>query len=187
MRLKLFLLALICLCLFQGCAVEKQSIESSLRFYESSIEVENLFRSYEERFASITKLFCFRKEFFQNCDNGLMPGKKYNYREHFSKNEMQTIQDFIDLTGLYSISFEYADLGKGCDSEPYGIKQTFCFCMENRSTLCFVVNLSPPADKAITEKMIKEWYALYSHFNTVEMKELGGGWFLFTHYELPND
>lgn len=35
-------------------------------------------------------------------------------------------------------------------------------------------------------EMIKQWHSIHDRFNTVEMEEMGEGWFFFTHYELPD-
>ena len=183
---KKLLLLLICLILFQSCNYNGSSMRYKLKWYPSSDSVKNLFLEHRSDFMTIAKLLEEKTEFFFQNDQCLFPRKNYRYSQFFTEGEWQRVQDFLVLTGLYNIRLDPISVGENEEDRRYGQRIKFSFSLSEPGVRCTLAYLSSSDDEDMKNEMIKQWHGIHDRLNSVEMEELGEGWFFFTHYELPD-
>ena len=186
MKCRILLVILACLLFLQGCSSNEPLFEYNIKRYPSNDAVKNMFFENKSDFITVVKLLQEKNEFFYQNDYSLFPRKRYNYSEFFTEGEWQDIGDFLTLSGLLCISYDNIWVGKGY-SKRYGKRIALYFSMSEPGVHCAIVYLSSSDDEEIKNEMKKQWLRVHGMYNTVEMEELGDGWFLFTHYELPDD
>ena len=183
---KLLILFICLLLLLPSCTYNGSSMKSSLIWYPSSDSVKNLFLEHRSDFMTIAKLLEEKTEFFFQNDQCLFPRKNYRYSQFFTEGEWQSVQDFLALTGLYNIRLDPISVGENEEDRRYGQRIKFSFSLSEPGVRCSLAYLSSPDDEDMKNEMIKQWHRIHEEFNTVEMEEMGEGWFFFTHYELPD-
>lgn len=184
-KCKKLLLLFICLLLFQSCIYDGSSMKSTMKWYPSSDSVKNLFLEHRPEFMAAAKLLQEKTEFFFQNDQCLFPRKNYRYSQFFTESEWQSVQDFLALTGLYNIRLDPVSVRENEEDMRYGQRIKFSFSVSEPGVRCSLAYLSS-SDDDMKNEMIEQWHRIHDRFNTVEMEELGGGWFFFTHYELPD-
>ncbi len=90
------------------------------------------------------------------------------------------------MTGLYNIRLDPISVGENEEDRRYGQRIKFSFSLSEPGVRCTLAYLSSSDDEDMKNEMIKQWHGIHDRLNSVEMEELGEGWFFFTHYELPD-
>jgi len=160
--------------------------ESTLRVYPSSDSVKQFFAENKPAFSDIVQLAQENEEFFFQNDNDLVPSRLYEYAAYFDESERQSIRSFFELSGALSMSYHNIWVEK-YGNERCGKEVAFPFAISQPGVYCVVIYLSSSSDQAIKNKMIEQRMRMYSSRYTIEIEELGDGWFLLTRYKLPDD
>ncbi len=162
----------------QGCDLKPEEVtKSSLRLYESSDSVKELYLTYKDDFLRISRLLENSEKFFWENDDCLFPNTKYDYSEYFTEEEWNELTSFVQLTGLYNISCERIWVYMGTNDERYGIRITYWFHTINPSTQCAIVSLSDETDKDIEVEFMEKWNRLFSRRYTVDIETIDDGWY----------
>ena len=180
MRIKIITVLLLCLLLMQSCNLSihittgSETPESTAIRYSSPDEIRELFFDNKSKFTEISTLLYDRRSFFDINDNCILATKKYDYSNHFTQEEWQSVMDFLKETGVLSISFDWGN-------ERSGFRLHYSFIAIDENVFCSFINLSTPVDAEFERHMLNQYLNFHQDLgDDIEIEKLGDGWYFLT-------
>lgn len=180
MRIKIITVLLLCLLLMQSCNLSihittgSETPESTAIRYSSPKEIRELFFQNKAKFTEISNFLYDRHDFFWEIDKCILATKKYDYSNHFTQEEWQSVMDFLKETGVLSISFDWGN-------ERSGFRLHYSFIGIDENVFCSFINLSTPVDAEFERHMLNQYLNFHQDLgDDIEIEKLGDGWYFLT-------
>lgn len=164
----------------ESTAIRYSSQSTAIR-YSSPEEIRELFFQNKAKFTEISNFLYDRHDFFWEIDKCILATKKYDYSNHFTQEEWQSVMDFLKETGVLSISFDVITVQSDWGNERSGFRLRYTFSATDENVFCSFINLSTPEDAEIERFMLNQYTSLHQDLgDDIEIEKLGDGWYFLT-------
>lgn len=188
MRIKIITVLLLCLLLMQSCNLSihittgSETPEYTWIRYSSPEEIRELFFDNKSKFTEIsTLLYDDRRIFFDINDNCILAAKKYDYSNHFTQEEWQSVMVFLKETGVLGISFDVITAKYDWGRERSVFRLRYSFIAIDEKVRCSLISLSTPVDAEFERHMLNQYLNLHQYLgNDIEIEKLCDGWYFLT-------
>lgn len=187
MRIKIITVLLLCLLLMQSCNLSihittgSETPEYTWIRYSSPEEIRELFFQNKAKFTEISNFLYDRHDFFWEIDNCILAAKKYDYSNHFTQEEWQSVMDFLKETGVLGISFDVITVQSDWGRERSGFRLHYSFIGIDENVFCSFINLSTPVDAEFERHMLNQYLNFHQDLgDDIEIEKLGDGWYFLT-------